>query len=163
MFPPELVAQAENLLARARNRGLRLATAESCTGGLIAALLTEVAGASDVFERGFVTYSNEAKETLLGVPAALLATEGAVSAPVARAMAEGALARAPVGLTLAVTGVAGPGGGSAAKPVGLVHIAASATGRPTLHAEHRFGPLSRSEIRGRSAAAAIALAAQLLP
>lgn len=106
-----------------RERGWRLATAESCTGGMIAAACTSVAGSSDWFERGFVTYSNLSKTELLGVDASLIAAEGAVSEPVARAMAAGALARAPVQLTLAVTGIAGPGGGSKAKPVGTVWMA----------------------------------------
>lgn len=108
---------------RLRARGWRLATAESCTGGLLAAACTSVAGSSDWFERGFVSYSNEAKTELLGVPAALIATHGAVSEPVARALAEGALRAAPVQLAAAVTGIAGPGGGSVDKPVGLVWIA----------------------------------------
>lgn len=163
MFPPELAAAATVLLDRCRDQNLRLATAESCTGGLIAALLTEAAGASDVFERGLVTYSNAAKEELLGVPAALLETQGAVSAETARAMAEGTLVRVPVELALAVTGIAGPGGGSDAKPVGLVHFAAARRGRPTLHHEARFGALPRGEIRRRSVATALALALQLLP
>ena len=115
-----LAPQVEPLLARLRARGWRLATAESCTGGLIASAFTSVAGSSDVFDRGFVTYSNEAKSDLLGVPAGLIATEGAVSEPVARAMAEGALTRSRAHLAVSVTGIAGPGGGSAAKPVGLV-------------------------------------------
>jgi len=108
---------------RLRARGWRLATAESCTGGLLAAACTSVAGSSDWFERGFVCYSNAAKTELLGVPAALIAAHGAVSEPVARALAEGALRAAPVQLAAAVTGIAGPGGGSAARPVGLVWIA----------------------------------------
>lgn len=108
---------------RLRAHGWRLATAESCTGGLLAAACTSVAGSSDWFERGFVSYSNEAKTELLGVPAALITAHGAVSEPVARALAEGALRVAPVQLAAAVTGIAGPSGGSAAKPVGLVWIA----------------------------------------
>ena len=113
-----------------RARGLRLATAESCTGGLIAAACTANAGSSDWFERGFVTYSNEAKTEMLGVPAALIAEHGAVSAEVARAMADGALARSNADLAVAVTGVAGPGGGSKDKPVGTVWLASVRTGRP---------------------------------
>jgi len=115
-----LHALAEAVLTACRARGLHLATAESCTGGMVAATLTDIAGSSDVVERGFVTYSNAAKTELLGVPSDLIAAHGAVSAEVARAMAAGALAHAPVDLAVAVTGVAGPGGGSAAKPVGLV-------------------------------------------
>ncbi len=122
-FEPAVLALADAL----RARGWRIAAAESCTGGLIAAACTSVAGSSDWFERGFVTYSNEAKTELLGVPTALLAAHGAVSEPVARAMAEGALARAPVQLAVAVTGIAGPGGAVPGKPVGTVWLA---WGRP---------------------------------
>ena len=122
-FPPETVARAERLLALCRARGLRVATAESCTGGLIAACLTEIAGSSDVVDRGFVTYANEAKRELLGVPDELLVRVGAVSEEVARAMASGALARSAADLAVSVTGIAGPGGATETKPVGLVHHA----------------------------------------
>ena len=155
-----LTRGAEQLLRAFRAGGLRLATAESCTGGLIAAALTEVPGCSDVVDRGFVTYSNEAKRDLLGVSEALLAAPGAVSEPVARAMAEGALARSAADVAVAVTGVAGPGGGSAEKPVGLVHLAAARRGGPSLHREQRFGDLGRREIRVLTVEAALALAAQ---
>ncbi|MCW5731934.1 MAG: CinA family protein, partial [Alphaproteobacteria bacterium] len=111
-FDAALLERAAAILARARAKGLRIATAESCTGGLIAALLTEIAGSSDVVERSFVTYSNAAKTELLGVPEALIARHGAVSEEVARAMAEGALGHAPVDLAVSVTGIAGPGGGA---------------------------------------------------
>ena len=120
MISAALLDEAAALLAACRARGWMLATAESCTGGLIAAALTAIAGSSDVVDRGFVTYSNEAKMELLGVPGPLIAAHGAVSEPVARAMAEGALARSRATITIAVTGVAGPGGGTVAKPVGLV-------------------------------------------
>ncbi len=120
MLPDAALVQAAAVLDAARLRGLRIATAESCTGGLIAAALTHAAGASDVFERGFVTYSNEAKTALLGVPPALIATEGAVSEAVAQAMAAGALAASAADLAVSITGIAGPSGSSAAKPVGLV-------------------------------------------
>ena len=123
-FEPAVLALAEAL----RARGWKIATAESCTGGLIAAACTAVAGSSDWFERGFVTYSNEAKAELLGVPAALIATFGAVSAEVAGAMAEGALAHSHAQLAVAVTGIAGPGGGSATKPVGTVWVALAQAG-----------------------------------
>ena len=113
-----------------RAQGLRLATAESCTGGMIAAACTAIAGSSDWFERGFVTYSNEAKTEMLGVPAALITAHGAVSAEVARAMAEGALAHSHASLAVAVTGIAGPGGGSQDKPVGTVWLAIARTGQP---------------------------------
>src|SRR6516225_8261649 len=117
------------LLDRYRKAGRRLATAESCTGGMVAARLTDIAGSSDVVERGFITYSNEAKMELLGVPKALIADHGAVSAHVARAMAEGALAHAPVDLAVSITGIAGPGGGSERKPVGLVYFGLARRGR----------------------------------
>jgi nicotinamide-nucleotide amidase len=152
-----LVADAAVLLRELRARGLTLATAESCTGGLIAAVLTEVPGSSDVFERGFVTYSNVAKTELLGVPADLLVRHGAVSAEVARAMAEGALRNSPADLSIAVTGIAGPGGGTADKPVGLVRIAAARRDGPILHREMRFGEQSRSGIRLASVAEAFAM------
>ena len=137
-----------------------LATAESCTGGLVIGLLTEIAGSSDVVDRGFITYSNAAKREQLGVPDALLEAHGAVSEPVARAMAEGALARAGVDLAVAITGIAGPGGGTAAKPVGLVHFAAAARGRPTLHQRHTFGDIGRHQVRIESVAVALALLEQ---
>lgn len=120
MLDTELLTQAEALLAACRAASLTVATAESCTGGLIAATLTAIAGSSDVVDRGFVTYSNAAKTEMLSVPAALIATEGAVSEAVAQAMAEGALRRSAASLAVAVTGIAGPGGGSDTKPVGLV-------------------------------------------
>jgi len=142
-----LYPRAEALLAKARARGAMIATAESCTGGLIAGLLTEIAGSSDVVDRGFVTYSNEAKMEMLGVPAETLATHGAVSEPTARAMAEGALARSRAALTVAVTGIAGPGGGSEDKPVGLVHFGCAIKERPTVHAERRFGDIGRASVR----------------
>jgi nicotinamide-nucleotide amidase len=157
MFPPDLVAQAEAILADFRRRGLKLAAAESCTGGLVVGLLTEIAGSSDVVERGFVTYSNAAKHELLGVPDEMLAAHGAVSEPVARAMAEGALAHSSADVAVSVTGVAGPGGGSAAKPVGLVHFAAARRGGETLHRECRFGDIGRSEVRLASVREALQL------
>ena len=123
IFAPELLQQVTELLAAARAKELKIATAESCTGGLISALLTDVAGSSDVFERGFVTYSNAAKTEMLGVDAQLIAAHGAVSEPVARAMAQGALQHSAAQVALAITGVAGPGGGSEAKPVGTVWFA----------------------------------------
>lgn len=146
-FDPALEARAAALLAHLRARGLTVATAESCTGGLVAAALTAIPGSSDVVDRGFVTYSNDAKTAMLGVPAALIATHGAVSEPVARAMAEGAIRASTAGVAVSLTGVAGPGGGSAAKPVGLVHLAAARRGGPTLHLERRYGDLGRAAIR----------------
>ena len=157
MFPPDLIAQAEAILADFRKRGLKLATAESCTGGLVAGVLTEIAGSSDVVERGFVTYSNAAKHELLGVPDEMLAAYGAVSEPVARAMAEGALAHSSADVAVAVTGVAGPDGGTAAKPVGLVHFAAARRGGEILHRECRFGDIGRSQVRLASVREALQL------
>jgi nicotinamide-nucleotide amidase len=155
-FPADLRASAESLLATARSQGRTIVTAESCTGGLVAALLTEIPGSSDVFERGYVTYSNAAKIADLGVSPALLDAHGAVSAEVAIAMAEGARARASADFALAVTGVAGPGGGTAKKPVGLVYLAI-AQGSGTAARECRFGPLARSAIREETLRVALAL------
>ncbi|MFO1154139.1 MAG: CinA family protein [Rhodospirillales bacterium] len=146
MFTDADLDLAAHILGRCRERGLRLAVAESCTGGLIAGLLTTIAGSSDVFERGFVTYSNVAKEELLGVPAEVLRTNGAVSEETARAMAEGALAHSPADASLAVTGIAGPGGGSPGRPVGLVHMAAGIRGSAIHHAKEVF-PGDRQAIR----------------
>ncbi len=154
-FSPELLAKAEALHAACRAAGLKIAVAESCTGGLLAGLLTELAGSSDSFDRGFVTYSNQAKHELLGVPNDMLADYGAVSEPVARAMAEGALNVARVDLTVSITGVAGPGGGSPMKPVGHVHFGAARRGKPTLHEVRSFGDLSRAEIRLKAVDAAM--------
>ncbi len=156
MLSDPLISEAATLLDVCRRAGIRLATAESCTGGLIAATLTAVPGSSDVVERGFVTYSNEAKTELLGVPAELIAAHGAVSEPVARAMAEGALIHARADVAVAVTGIAGPGGGTPNKPVGLVHIACARTNRTTLHERHVFAG-DRSTIRMRAVEAAFAL------
>ena len=158
----DLVDAAERLLARCRSRGRLLATAESCTGGLIAAYLTEIPGSSDVFERGFVTYSNEAKTEQLGVPAELVARCGAVSEEVARAMAEGALRHSRADVSLAVTGVAGPSGGTAEKPVGLVHLAAARRDGEVTHLRCAFGDVARGEVRRRTVARALELAASLL-
>lgn len=138
MFSDPQRQAAAAILGSCERARLRLASAESCTGGLIAACLTEIAGASAVFDRGFVVYDDRAKTEVLGVAAELLAHHGAVSAETARAMAEGALARAPVDLTIAVTGIAGPGGGSAAKPVGLVWFAVARRGRPTAATQEVF-------------------------
>ena len=137
-----------------------VATAESCTGGLIAATLTEMAGSSDVVERGFVTYSNQAKTELLGVPAALIARLGAVSEGVARRMAEGARRRAKVAIAVAVTGIAGPGGGSRQKPVGLVHLACAVRGRRTVHHRRRLFKGDRAAIRRQAVAEALAMILQ---
>ena len=141
--------------------GLRIATAESCTGGLIAASLAAVPGASAALERGFVTYSNEAKTELLGVPAELIRDKGAVSREVALAMAEGALTHSPAEIAVAVTGIAGPDGGSEAKPVGLVHIAAARRGGEVLHEEKRYGDIGRHEIQSQTTLDALALMRRL--
>jgi nicotinamide-nucleotide amidase len=157
MLPDRLRRLAEATLAAARVRKLTIATAESCTGGLIAGCLTEIAGSSDVVDHGFVTYSNAAKCELLGVPAALIEAHGAVSEPVARAMAEGALARSRADLAVAVTGVAGPGGGTAAKPVGLVHLALARKGEPTETRRMLYGDIGRSGVREETVATALEL------
>lgn len=161
MSADEIGRAAELVLAACRARGLKIATAESCTGGLVAAALTAIPGSSEVVECGFVTYSNAAKETMLGVPAATLARHGAVSRETAEAMAQGALARSPADLAVAVTGIAGPGGGSAEKPVGLVHFAAAARDGRRIHRETRFGDIGRDEVRRRSVAEALALLEEL--
>jgi nicotinamide-nucleotide amidase len=147
MFPPDLTLRAAALIARYRAAGLMAATAESCTGGLIAALLTEIPGSSNVLERGFVVYSNEAKQELLGIPAETLATHGAVSEATARALAEGALAKSRADIAVSVTGIAGPDGGTAQKPVGLVHFACARRGAPTVSREERFGDIGRAAVR----------------
>lgn len=153
---PELAKLAETVLANYRAAGLKIATAESCTGGLVAALLTSIAGSSQVFERGFVTYSNEAKTESIGVPAVVIAEHGAVSAPVAKSMAEGALRFSRADVAVSVTGVAGPGGGSATKPVGLVYLGiARRKGGSCAAMEFRFGDQGREEIRNRTARVAL--------
>ena len=158
MFPSDLQEKAERLLEAYRRRGLMLAAAESCTGGLVLGCLTEIAGSSDVVERGFVTYSNAAKREVLGVPGELIEQVGAVSAEVARAMAEGALARSEADVAVAVAGVAGPGGGSADKPVGLVHFGLARRGVAARSVERRFDG-DRSQIRLASVDVALDLLA----
>jgi nicotinamide-nucleotide amidase len=146
VFDPDTLAVAEQVLAACRARRWRLATAESCTAGLVAGALTAIPGASDVVERGFVTYSNEAKQELLGVPAETIAAYGAISGEAAAAMAQGAVTRAMVDLAVSVTGVAGPGGGTPQKPVGLVYLAV-ATRRGSTHVERRMFPGERAAVR----------------
>ena len=160
MLPAAVTAAAALLLERCKAKGLTIATAESCTGGLIAGALTEIAGSSAVVDRGFVTYSNEAKQEMLGVPAATLASAGAVSAETAEAMVEGALARSAADLAVAVTGVAGPGGGTAEKPVGLVWFAVGRRGG-SLRTQRRVFPGDRSAVREATVLHAIALLAGL--
>ncbi len=154
MIDAAILAQAEALLAQCRAAGLMLATAESCTGGLIAATLTAIAGSSDVVDRGFVTYSNQAKTDLVGVDPALIAAHGAVSEPVARAMAEGAVARSRADIAVSVTGVAGPGGGTAAKPVGLVWFGCARRGGATATLSQVF-PGDRTAVRRATVAEAL--------
>lgn len=161
MFPSDLTASAAALIDRLRDNHLMLTTAESCTGGLIAGLITSVAGSSDVLDCGFVTYSNGAKSRMIGVPAALIAAHGAVSEDVARAMAEGALAHSTADVSVAVTGVAGPGGGTASKPVGLVHCAAARKGHPTQHHELRLGDIGREAVRLETVRMAVAMAYEI--
>jgi len=159
---PRLIAQAAELLEAARARGETVVTAESCTGGLLAATLTAIPGSSDVFERGFVTYSNAAKSEMLGVPFWLIERHGAVSEDVARAMAGGALTHSHASLAVSVTGIAGPDGGTPEKPVGLVHFAALRRDE-TIHQERvLLGDLGRAEIRRKSVKRALALLRSLL-
>jgi nicotinamide-nucleotide amidase len=154
MLPQSTLTEAEALLAACRAKGIMLATAESCTGGLIAAALTAIAGSSDVVDRGFVTYSNEAKNEVIGVPLPLIETHGAVSQPVAAAMADGALARSQAAIAVAVTGVAGPDGGSAEKPVGLVWFGLARTGSTAI-TDSRIFPGDRTDIRAATVAHAL--------
>ena len=157
MFAAELTTAAQALIEDCRARRLMIATAESCTGGLIAGLITSIAGSSDVFDAGFVTYSNAAKTGMIGVPATLIGRYGAVSAEVAQAMAQGALAHSDADLTVAVTGVAGPGGGTALKPVGLVHVAVARRGGALVQEELRLGDIGREAVRIATVARAISL------
>ncbi len=157
LFPDDLTIRARDFVARAAAKGMTVATVESCTGGLVAGLLTEIAGSSAVVDRGFVTYSDAAKTDLVGVPAGLIRDRGAVSQEVARAMAEGGIARSGATIAIAITGIAGPGGGSDAKPVGLVHLAAARRGGATTHIERRYGDLGRHAIRLAAIADALAL------
>jgi nicotinamide-nucleotide amidase len=157
MVDAELSERARALLDLCRTRRLKIAAAESCTGGLLAATLTEIAGSSDVFERGLVTYSNEAKQTMLGVAPTTLTKHGAVSRETAEAMAKGALAHAPVDLAVSITGIAGPGGGVPGKPVGLVHFAAASRSGRLIHRERRYGEIGRAQIRRASVIEALAI------
>lgn len=150
---------AAQIVIMLRNKSWRLATAESCTGGLVAAAITNVSGSSEVFDRGFVTYSNAAKTEMLDVPASVIESHGAVSAIVAGLMAKGALAHSKAHVSIAVTGIAGPAGGSVLKPVGLVHFAC-ATHNDTIYVERRFGDLGRAAIRQEAVKQALALIAQ---
>jgi nicotinamide-nucleotide amidase len=156
MIPDILLTEAVALLAACRAKGIRLATAEGFTGGLIAATLTAIAGSSDVVDRGFVTYSNQARHDLVGVPMSLIETHGAVSEEVTRAMAEGALSRSRASIAVSVTGVAGPGGSSPEKPVGLVCFGLARTGQPVISERHVL-PGDRAGIRAATVAHAFAM------
>ncbi len=154
MFPADIIVLAEAVVAASRRSGLMVATAESCTGGLVAGAITAVAGSSEALDRGFVTYSNAAKATMLGVAPDLIEAHGAVSDPVARAMAQGAVAMSAAEVSVSVTGVAGPGGGSAEKPVGLVHFAAAGP-QGTIHQVRQFGDIGRDAVRAASVRVAL--------
>ena len=157
MFPESLLARAAALIARYAALKQMIATAESCTGGLVAGLLTEIPGSSAVLDRGFVFYSNQAKQDLLGVSAQTLARFGAVSAEIAREMALGALAHSAADVAVSITGIAGPDGGTAQKPVGLVHFGCARRGGDVTLAERRFGDVGRSAIRLAAVETALAL------
>lgn len=161
LFPTTCTALAVELLNACNRQGLRLATAESCTGGLIAGCLTEIAGSSAVVDRGYVVYDDRAKTEMLGVSVATLHRHGAVSEATAREMVAGALERSGCGLAIAVTGIAGPSGGSAGKPVGLVHLAAARHGASVVHARHVF-PGDRGDVRLATVEAALALALEIV-
>jgi nicotinamide-nucleotide amidase len=161
MSDQELTEQARALLDLCRRKKLKIAAAESCTGGLVAATLTEIAGSSDVFERRFVTYSNEAKQAMLGVSATTLASHGAVSRETALEMAKGALAHAPVELAVSITGIAGPGGAVAGKPVGLVHLAAASRRGELVHRERKYGDIGRAQVRRAAVVDALAMLREL--
>jgi nicotinamide-nucleotide amidase len=161
MSDRDLTERARVLLDLCRHKRLTIGTAESCTGGLVAAILTNVAGSSDVVDRGFVTYSNDAKQAMLGVPIATLETAGAVSRETAEAMVRGVLNHAPVDLAVATTGIAGPGGATPGKPVGLVHLVALSRGGRLLHEECRFGDIGRERVRQASVARALEMLREL--
>ncbi len=157
MFPDRLRNLALLILDDAEQARLKIATAESCTGGLVAALFTDIPGSSTVFERGFVTYSNKAKEEMLGVPGDVLADYGAVSEPVSRMMAEGAMKNSRANIAIGITGVAGPGGGTKMKPVGLVHVACARENRAVVHEMLQLGDIGRTAIRMEAVETALKL------
>lgn len=158
---PTIGTAARRVVDLCRERGLKVATAESCTGGLVIAALTEIAGSSDVVDRGFVTYSNAAKQAMLGVTALTLERAGAVSRETAEEMAQGALAQSDADLAVAITGIAGPGGATPGKPVGLVHFAAAARGGRLIHRERRYGAIGRRHVRLESVAEALGMLERL--
>ena len=160
MFERQLIIEAKDTLDELREAGLVLATAESCTGGLISGLLTSIAGSSDAFDRGFVTYSNQAKSEMLGIPSSLIEQHGAVSEQVAREMAECALKNSCANVAVSVTGIAGPGGGSKDKPVGLVHFGCARTEMSTQHVCMTYGEMERNEIRKAAVGTALAMIRQ---
>ena len=161
MADPETEAAAIALLELCKSKRLMVATAESCTGGLVAGALTDIAGSSAVVDRGFVTYTDAAKHQMLGVPNATLERHGAVSRETAEAMVRGALGHANADIAVSITGIAGPGGGSADKPVGLVHFAAASRGGDLIHRERRFGDIGRGEVRRRSVLQALSMLMEL--
>ncbi|WP_105401264.1 CinA family protein [Neorhizobium sp. T7_12] len=161
LFPADIEDQARQIVADFAARGKMVATAESCTGGLIAGALTEISGSSAVVDRGFVTYTNQAKVDMLGVAETTLATHGAVSKETALQMVHGALYRSQASVAVAVTGIAGPGGGSAEKPVGLVHLAAKSRSGKILHREMRYGDIGRTEVRLATVRTALAMLAEV--
>ena len=157
MLDEELGNKAAALLDLCKSKHLMVVTAESCTGGLVAAALTNIAGSSAVIDRGFVTYTNEAKQQMIGVPEATIERYGAVSRETAEAMAKGALAHAAADLAVSVTGIAGPDGGTSSKPVGLVHFAAASRSGRLVHEERKFGDVGRTEVRRKSVLQAMAM------
>lgn len=161
MLDEELGNKATALLDLCKSKHLMVATAESCTGGLVAAALTNIAGSSAVIDRGFVTYTNEAKQQMIGVPLATLERYGAVSRETAEAMAKGALTHSIADLAVSVTGIAGPGGATPGKPIGLVHFGAASRGGRLILEECRFGDIGRTEVRRKSVLQAIAMLTQL--
>jgi nicotinamide-nucleotide amidase len=161
MADRETEAAATALLDLCKAKSLMVATAESCTGGLVAGALTDIAGSSAVVDRGFVTYTNAAKQQMLGVSSSTLSQHGAVSRQTAEAMARGTLGNADADMAVAVTGIAGPGGGSAEKPVGLVHFAAASRNGALIHHERRYGDIGRAEVRRRSVLEALAMLMEL--
>jgi len=163
MFCDEIIQLAADTLQMARDKSFHLATAESCTGGLIMAALTEIAGSSDVVDRGFITYTNRAKMDVLGVSAETLRIGGAVTKETAIAMAKGALKKSSATLAVSVTGIAGPGGSSAEKPVGLVHMACANRNGETLHERHLFGDIGRGKVREATVIAGLRLFQRAIP
>ena len=161
MLDEELDDKATKLLDLCKKKHLTVATAESCTGGLLAAALTNIAGSSAVIDRGFVTYTNEAKQEMIGVPRTTIEKYGAVSRETAEAMVQGTLAHAQVDLAVSITGIAGPTGATPGKPVGLVHFGAAARSGRLIHRERKFGDIGRSEVRRKSVLEAIAMLTEL--